>query len=207
MTKILKTFSHNIDRRIIKEAVDVLKNDGVIIYPTDTVYALGCDIYSNNALKRISQIKGINLKKTYLSFLCSDVADFSNYTQQMDKNVFKIIKRGSPGPFTFVLNSSNKLPPLFRSKKTIGIRIPDNNIPLEIVKGLGSPIVSTSVYDDDRIIEYTTIPEIIYHNFKNKVDLVIDGGVGGNVASTIVDLTKGEIDVIRQGKGDVDLLR
>ncbi|MDQ3190973.1 MAG: L-threonylcarbamoyladenylate synthase [Bacteroidota bacterium] len=201
---LLKVHPDNPAPRHIKMITDCLRNGGVIIYPTDTVYGFGCDMNSMKAAERICMIKGLKPEKANFSFIFHDLSNLSDYTLQIDSNTFKLLKKSLPGPFTFILNANNKVPKLFKSKKkTIGIRIPDNLIPKEIVKELANPILSTSVYDPDEIIEYTTDPELIYERYKNQVDMVIDGGFGHNVASTIVDCTEGEPEIIRQGIGEL----
>lgn len=206
MAKLLKIYENNPDARLIDEAVNVLRNGGVIIYPTDTVYGLGCDITKTRALEKVARIKNVRLEKTNFSFICYDLSNLSEYVRQIDTSTYKILKRALPGPFTFILKGNNNLPKAFKKKTTVGIRIPDNNIIRTIVKQLGNPIVSTSIYDEDDVIEYTTDPELIYEKWKDKVDLIIDGGYGGNVASTIVDLSENEIKVVREGKGDPEIL-
>ncbi len=206
MSQIIKLYNENPNSKQIAIIVDVLKKGGLIIYPTDTVYGLGCDITNNTALEKVARLKGIKLNKANFSFICFDLSNLSDYVKQIDTPTYKILKRALPGPFTFVLKGNNNLPKVFKKKKTVGIRIPDNNIVREIVRELGNPIVSTSIYDEDDIIEYTTDPELIYEKWKDKVDLVIDGGYGDNQASTIVDLTGDEIEIIREGKGSIDEL-
>ena len=186
--------------------VEVLKSGGLVIYPTDTVYGLGCDINNSKAVEKIALIKGLNLKKDHLSFICHDMSHLSAYSKALDSHVFKLLKRHLPGPFTFILPASGNVPKLFKNnKKTIGFRIPDNPIILEIVRELGNPILNTSIRDDDEIIEYTTDPELIHEKYENLVDMVIDGGFGDNEASTIVDCTIYPFEIMRQGKGDLDL--
>jgi tRNA threonylcarbamoyl adenosine modification protein (Sua5/YciO/YrdC/YwlC family) len=206
MAKLLKIYESNPDPRLIDEAVTVLRNGGIIIYPTDTVYGLGCDITKTRALEKVARIKNVKLEKTNFSFICYDLSNLSEYVRQIDTSTYKILKRALPGPFTFILKGNNNLPKAFKKKTTVGIRIPDNNIIRTIVKQLGNPIVSTSIYDEDDVIEYTTDPELIYEKWKDKVDLIIDGGYGGNVASTIVDLSDNEINIVREGKGDTEML-
>ena len=206
MAKFIKIYENNPDPRLIDQAVDVLRNGGIIIYPTDTVYGLGCDITKTRALEKVARIKNVKLEKTNFSFICYDLSNLSEYVRQIDTSTYKILKRALPGPFTFILKGNNNLPKAFKKKTTVGIRIPDNNIIRMIVKQLGNPIVSTSIYDEDDVIEYTTDPELIYEKWKDKVDLIIDGGYGGNVASTIVDLSDNEIKIVREGKGDIDML-
>jgi len=201
---LIKLYNDNPDARQINKIVDVLKKGGVIIYPTDTVYGIGCDITNPKAVERVAQIKGLNIKKAHFSFICHDLSHLSAYTLAIDTPVFKVLKRNLPGPFTFILKANGQVPKLFKNnKKTVGIRIPDNNIIREIVKELGNPILTTSVYDNDEIVEYTTDPELIYDNYSNKVDVVIDGGYGDNIPSTVVDCSDGEIEVVREGKGEL----
>ena len=206
MSEIIKIYEDKPSEAAIKKVVEVLKNGGLVIYPTDTVYGLGCDITNSRALEKLAKIKGIKLEKANFSFVCSDLSNLSDYVKQIDTSTFKILKRALPGPYTFILPGNNDLPKEFRKKKTVGIRVPDNNIAREIVKLLGNPIVSTSIHDEDEVIEYSTDPELIFEKWNNKVDLVIDGGYGDNVASTIIDLTGYEPEVIREGKGSLDIL-
>lgn len=190
----------------IAKAVACLRDGGVVIYPTDTVYGIGCDIYKHRAVERVCKIKGIDPQKANFSFICSDLSHLSDFSKPVSTATFKLMKKALPGPFTFILEANNNVPKLFSSKKkTVGIRIPDNPICLEIVKLLGNPIMSTSVHDDDDIIEYTTDPELIYEKYKDKVDIVIAGGYGNNEASTVVDCTEGDFTVIRQGLGVLDI--
>jgi tRNA threonylcarbamoyl adenosine modification protein (Sua5/YciO/YrdC/YwlC family) len=206
MSEFIKIYENKPSEAAIKKVVDVLKNGGLIIYPTDTVYGLGCDITNSKALEKIAKIKGIKLEKANFSFICNDLSHISDYVKQIDTATFKILKRALPGPYTFILPGNNDLPKEFRKKKTVGIRVPDNNIALKIVEMLGNPIVSTSIYDEDDVIEYSTDPELIFEKWQLKVDLVIDGGYGDNVASTIIDLSGYEPEVIREGKGGLDVL-
>ena len=199
---MLQIHPDNPSARKIQQVVDVLKDGGVIIYPTDTVYGLGCDIENDEAVDRICRLRGLDPKKARLSFICTDISQISEYAAQIDNDVFKMMKRNLPGPFTFVLNANNKVPKMFKNRKReIGVRIPDNNIVLEIVKALGRPILTTSLRNDDEITEYFTDPSEIEEDFAKQVDLVIDGGNGRNVPSTIVDCTGGSPEVIRQGSG------
>jgi len=206
MAEIVKIYPENPNPKEIEKVINVLRKGGVIIYPTDTVYGLGCDITKNKAMERIARIRGIKLAKANFSFVCHDLSHLSDYTRQIDNSTYKLLKRTTPGPFTFILDGNNNLPKVFKAKKTVGIRVPDNNIAREIVRELGNPIVSTSIHDEDDIIEYTTDPELIAEKYDKLVDIVIDGGYGMNVASTVVDLTDGEIEILREGLGDVDLL-
>lgn len=206
MAQFIKIYPENPSEKEIARVVKVLKEGGLIIYPTDTVYGLGCDITNTKALERIAKIKGIKLEKANFSFVCSDLSNISDYVKQIDTSTFKILKRALPGPYTFILPGNNNLPKEFKKKTTVGIRVPDNEIALEIVRQLGNPIVSTSIHDEDEVIEYTTDPELIFEKWQNLVDLVIDGGYGDNHASTIIDLSEGEPLVIREGKGSLDVL-
>jgi len=199
---LLRIHPENPSNRQIKTVVDCLQDGGVIIYPTDTIYGIGCDIFHSRAVDRVARIKGIKKEKANFSFICHDLSHISDFTRPFNNSVYKLMKSSLPGPFTFILNANNNVPKLFQSKKkTVGIRIPDNNIPLEIVRELGRPIMSTSVHDDDEIIEYTTDPELIYEKYKDTVDLVIAGGYGDNEPSTIIDCTSDEILILREGKG------
>ncbi|TAI48933.1 L-threonylcarbamoyladenylate synthase [Flagellimonas allohymeniacidonis] len=206
MAELIKLFEENPNPRQIAHIGDILRKGGLIIYPTDTVYGLGCDISNSKALEKIARIKGVKLAKANWSFVCADLSNLSDYARQIDSPTFKILKRALPGPYTFVLPGSNNLPKDFKKRKTVGIRVPDNKIAQELVLELGNPIVSTSIHDEDDILEYTTDPELIYEKWNNLVDVVIDGGYGGNVASTVIDLSKGEPEVLREGKGDLDIL-
>ncbi|AFD06368.1 L-threonylcarbamoyladenylate synthase [Solitalea canadensis] len=199
---LLKIYPENPNPRAIEQVVECLKKGGVIIYPTDTVYGLGCDITNQKAIERVCQIRGLKPEKANLSFICYDLSHLSNYTKPVDTTLFRVLKSHLPGPFTFIFNASGQVPKLLNSKKkTVGIRVPDNNIAREIVNQLGNPIVSTSIHDDDEILEYSTDPELIYEKYQDLVDIVIDGGYGGNEASTVVDCTDGEMEIVRQGKG------
>ena len=206
MAEFIKIYEDKPSEAAIKKVVDVLKSGGLVIYPTDTVYGLGCDITNNKALERIAKIKGIKLEKANFSFVCSDLSNLSDYVKQIDTSTFKILKRALPGPYTFILPGNNDLPSAFRKKKTVGIRVPDNTIALDIVRMLGNPIVSTSIHDDDEVLEYSTDPELIFEKWQNLVDLVIDGGYGDNIGSTIIDLSGFEPVVIREGKGSLEVL-
>lgn len=203
---LIKLYNDNPQPAAIQQAVSILKKGGIIIYPTDTVYGMGCDITNHKAIERVCQIRGLKPDKANLSFICSDLTDISVYTKPFDTTVFRVLKKALPGPFTFIFNASGQVPKLLSSKKkTVGIRIPDNNIVRQIVKELGNPILTTSIRDEDEIIEYSTDPELIHEKYQEKVDLVIDGGYGDNIASTVVDLTNGEFEIIREGKGDLEL--
>ncbi|MDD7915969.1 L-threonylcarbamoyladenylate synthase [Polaribacter ponticola] len=206
MAEFIKLYNDNPNQRELDKIVKILKNGGLIIYPTDTVYGLGCDITNTKALEKIAKIKGIKLDKAKFSFVCNDLSHLSDYVKQIDSTTFKLLKRALPGPYTFILPGSNNLPKAFKKRKTVGIRIPDNNIARTLVSSLGNPIVSSSIRDDDDVLEYTTDPELIFEKWKSIVDVVIDGGYGDNYASTIIDLTDGFPEVIREGKGSLDIL-
>lgn len=206
MAKIVRIYEENPNEREIEKVVAVLKKGGLIIYPTDTVYGIGCDITNTKAMEKVAKIKGVKLGKANFSFICYDLSSLSDYVKQIDTPTYKILKKALPGPYTFVLPGNNNLPKAFKNKKTVGIRIPDNAIIRELVKKLGNPIVSTSIYDEDDLIEYTTDPELIFEKWQNKVDIIINGGYGDNTPSTIIDLSEGEIIVLREGKGSIDFL-
>lgn len=197
----------NIDNRLIKQAVDVLKSGGVIIFPTDTVYSMGCDLYSKKGLNELAKLKNIKLNKANFSIICSDLSHLSEYVKQLDRSVFKLLKQSLPGPFTFILNATNEIPRLFdTNRKEIGIRIPNNEIVLEIVKLLGNPIATTSLHnDEDTIADYFADPYMIYERFDEDVPFIIDGGYGHLDASTVVDCTNGSPEIIRQGIGKIIL--
>lgn len=205
MAEFIKIYSENPNPKEVKKVVSVLQKGGLVIYPTDTVYGLGCDITNTKALEKIARIKGIKLDKANWSFICADLSNLSDYVRQIDTRTFKILKRALPGPYTFILPGNNNLPKEFKKKKTVGIRVPDNSITKAIVEALGNPIVSTSIRDEDELLEYTTDPELIYEKWQNLVDIVIDGGYGDNVASTVIDLSEEAPLVIREGKGSIDI--
>lgn len=205
MSQLIKIYEENPNEREIDKIVKVLKKGGLIIYPTDTVYGLGCDITNTKAMEKVAKIKGVKLNKANFSFICYDLSNLSDYVKQIDTATFKILKRNLPGAYTFVLPGNNNLPKAFKNRSTVGIRIPDNNIIRELVKKLGNPIVSTSIYDEDDLVEYTTDPELIYEKWGSLVDIVIDGGYGDNTPSTIIDLSEeGEVVVLREGKGSIE---
>lgn len=202
---LIRIHPENPQPRELDRVVEILRDGGVIIYPTDTVYGVGCDITNKKAVERVAKLKGEKVEKANLSIICYDLSHISDYAKHVDNRTFKMMKKGLPGPFTFILEASNNIPKMFTAKKkTIGIRIPDHNIPREIVRLLGNPIVTTSIKDEDEMIEYSTDPELIHEKFENLVDCVIDGGYGNQVASTIVDCSSGEIEVIREGLGDIN---
>lgn len=197
----------NIDDRHINQVVNTLRNGGIIIYPTDTVYTLGCDINNTKAYERICKLKGVKPNKANFSIVCFDLSHLSDFTTQIPNPCYKLMKRALPGPFTFILNANQKVSKIFGyNKKTVGIRVPDNNICRAIVDALGSPILSASIKNDDTILEYITDPDALYEAYENVVDLVIDGGPGDNVASTIIDYTSTEPFLVREGKGDINAI-
>lgn len=206
MAQFIKLYESNNSQKQIDKVVAVLKEGGVIIYPTDSVYGIGCDIYNHKAIERIARIKRVKPEKAQFSLICYDLSQLSDYTTPISNSIFKLMKKSLPGPFTFILNANNKVPKMFQTnKKTVGIRIPDNNIILTIAREFGTPILTTSVRDDDEIIEYTTDPELILENYSDLVDLVIDGGYGNNQPTTVVDCTGSEPEIIRQGIGELDI--
>jgi len=202
---LIRIYPENPNERDLLKVVDILRDGGVIIYPTDTVYGMGCDINNKKAVERIAKIKGLKPEKANLSIICYDLSHITDFAKHVDNRTFKMMKKGLPGPFTFILEASSSIPKIFTAKKkTIGIRIPEHSIPRELVRLLGNPIVTTSIRDEDDIIEYSTDPELIYEKFEGLVDCVIDGGYGNQVASTIVDCSSGEAEVIREGLGNVE---
>ena len=202
--EFIKLYEENPEQKKLDQIVEVLRNGGVIIYPTDTVYGIGCDIFNQKAVERVCRIKGINPAKNNLSFICYDLSDISSYVKHLSTPVFKVMKKALPGPFTFILESNSHVPKILNAKKkSVGIRVPDHNIPRTIVKQLGNPIITTSIHDEDEVIEYSTDPSLIYEKFANLVDIVIDGGYGNNTASTVVDCTQDTFEIIREGKGDI----
>ena len=203
---LIKIYPENPNERAIEQVVSILKKGGIIIYPTDTVYGMGCDITNHKAIENLCKIRGLRPEKANLSFICYDLTDIALYTKPIDNVTFRLLKKSLPGPFTYIFNASSQVPKLMSSnKKTVGIRVPDNNIAREIVRQLGNPIVSASIHDDDEVLEYSTDPELIHEKFEDLIDLVIDGGYGDNEASTVVDCTSGDFEILRQGKGDLSL--
>ncbi len=204
--EFIRIYEENPNPGAIDKVVAALKKGGLVIYPTDTVYGLGCDITNSKALQRLARIKEVKLDKVNWSFVCADLSNLSDYVKQIDSTTFKLLKRALPGPYTFVLPGNRNLPKDFKKKKTVGIRVPDHNTAQELVRVLGNPIVSTSIKDEDDLLEYTTDPELIYEKWKDLVDVVVNGGYGGNVPSTIIDLSKDEAEILREGKGSLDIL-
>lgn len=202
----IKIYEENPNPKAISRAAEILRQGGLIIYPTDTVYGLGCDITKSRSMERLARIKGVKVHQNNWSFVCADLSNLSDYTRHIDTPSFKILKKALPGPYTFILNGNNQLPRDFKKKKTVGIRVPDNAIARDLVRELGHPIVSTSIKDEDEFLEYTTDPELIYEKWGHLVDAVIDGGYGGNIPSTVIDLTTEEPEVIRMGRGEIDFL-
>jgi tRNA threonylcarbamoyl adenosine modification protein (Sua5/YciO/YrdC/YwlC family) len=200
--ELIKIYPDNPDERKIRQVVECLRGGGVIIYPTDTVYGLGCDIYNARAVERVARIKGVKPQKNNFSFICYDLSHIADFAR-VSNVTFKAMKKALPGPYTFILEATNNVPKLLNTnKKTVGIRVPDHLIPRSIVKELGNPIVTTSIKDDDEVIEYSTDPELIFEKFEHQVDMVIDGGYGGNVGSTIVLANTDDLEIIREGLGD-----
>jgi len=202
---LLKIHPENPSQRQILKVCDILRKGGIIVYPTDSVYALGCDIYNHKAIEQIAKLKGTRPAKADFSFIFSDLSQVSDYALLFDNRIFKLMKYHLPGPFTFILHARNNIPKIFQSrKKTIGIRIPDNKIPVELVRNLGNPIMTTSIHDEDTLIEYTTDPDLIYEKYKDKVNVIINGGFGNNVPTTVIDCTQPEPVIVRQGIGIIE---
>jgi len=203
---LIKIYPENPNPKHIRQVADMLEAGGIIIYPTDTVYAMGCDIKANKSIEKIARLKGHNPNNPSLSLIFHDMSQLSEYTVIRDNTLFKLLKRNLPGPFTFVVHANNQIPKLFKNKKkTVGIRIPDSNIVLALIQELGRPLVTTSIHDPDEVIEYTTDPELIYEKYHDFADAIIDGGYGKNEASTIVDCTGDDIQIIRQGLGILEV--
>lgn len=203
--ELLKIHPLNPEGRKVQRAVDILAEGGIIIYPTDTIYGIGCDLMNRKSIERLCQVMNIRPQKLDLSFICNDLSQISEYVKRMDTPIFKILKKSLPGPYTFILESSSRVPRILNvNKKTVGIRIPDHAIPRAIVAHLGNPLITTSIKDDDVIKAYTTDPEEIYEDFKHTVDLVIDGGPGNNIPSSVIDCTGNELVVVRAGMGDIE---
>lgn len=205
--ELLRIHPENPEIKKINHVVDVLRQGGVVIYPTDTVYGIGCDLMNKHGLSNLLKIKGLKAKNLNFSFLCTDLSQISEYTKPIPNQVFKTMKKCLPGPFTFLLPANSHLPKILdQSKRTVGVRVPDNSIVTTLVSHLGNPILSASIKDQDEIIEYTTDPSIICDDYGNLVDCIIDGGLGGNEPSTVVDCAQGDVILVREGAGDIDLL-
>jgi len=203
--ELIKIYPENPDARKIRQVVDVLRSGGIIIYPTDTIYGMGCDITNQKAIERVCLIKGVKPQKQNFSFICYDLSNISDFTRTVSTPVFKMMKKALPGPFTFILNANNNVPKLLNNKKkSVGIRVPNHAIPRTLVRELGQPILTTSIRDEDDLLEYSTDPGLIYEKYRELVDVVIDGGYGNNIASTIVDCTGEEIEIVRQGLGELE---
>ena len=202
---LIKLYEENPEQKKVDQVIEILKRGGTIIYPTDSVYSLGCDLFNHKAIQKVAAIQGVKPEKSHFTLLFNDLSSLSDYTLPFDTWVYKLMKKALPGPFTFILKANSNVPKIFKSKKkTIGIRVPDNAIPKTIIEQLGNPIISTSIKDDDDVIEYTTDPELIHEKYRDKVDAVIDGGYMNNVATTVVDCTEGEAVILRQGIGNLD---
>jgi tRNA threonylcarbamoyl adenosine modification protein (Sua5/YciO/YrdC/YwlC family) len=207
MAELLRIHEQNPEMRKISKVVNILRKGGVVIYPTDTVYGIGCDLHSKKGVEKLLTLLGLKPNKLNLSFICHDLSQVSHYIRPITTHIFKILKRALPGPYTFLLHANNEVPKILNiSKKTVGVRIPKNDITLTLVKELGNPIISASIKDEDEIIQYTADPEIIFERYKNKVDVVIAGNLSGVEPSTVIDLTDGDITLIRQGLGDIENL-
>ncbi|MBN1158057.1 MAG: threonylcarbamoyl-AMP synthase [Bacteroidales bacterium] len=201
---LLKIHPETPGQRQVQKAVEVLRNGGTLIFPTDTVYGLGCDVCNHKAVERVAEIKGVNPAKSNFSLICNSLSQLTDYARQVNNPTFKLMKQCLPGPYTFILNANNNVPRLFRNKKkTVGIRIPDNKIILEIVRELGNAVLTTSIHDDDKVLDYMTDPELIYDFYKYHVDAVINGGFGNNIPSTVIDCTGDEPLIVRQGIGEI----
>ena len=203
---IVRLYEENPNEKQVQQVVDCLKNGGVVIFPTDTIYAIGCDIYQRKAFEKIARIKNVKPEKANFSFIFNDLSHLSEYCKHINNSVFKIMRKSLPGPFTFILEAGNKIPKIMQTKKrTIGIRVPDNNITKAIIEKLGNPMISTSIHDDDEIVEYTTDPELIYEKYESQIDMMVNGGPGQNVASTVIDCTNEEPEILREGLGEIDI--
>ncbi len=203
---LLRIYPENPDPDRIRRVADLLDQGGIVIYPTDTVYAIGCDIKANKSIEKIARLKGQDPRRPDMSLIFSDMSQIAEYTIIIDNRIFKLLKRNLPGPFTFIVQANNQIPKMFKNKKkTVGIRMPDHRIVLELVRELGRPIITTSIHDPDEVIEYTTDPELIYEKYKDFADIVINGGYGKNEASTVVDCTTSEFTILRQGLGILEI--
>jgi len=206
MGELLRIYNNPPNPKAVKRAVQCLNNGGIIIFPSDTVYAMGCAAFDKKAVDRLRNIDGRKKSDAPMSFICGDLSQISQFTKPLSQPVFKLLKRAFPGPYTFILPGGNDLPNSFKKRKEIGVRIPDNSIVQAILEELNGPLVARSIKDQDLILEYTTDPELIYEHWNNKVDIVLDGGIGGNVASTVIDLTQDPPEIQREGLGPIDIL-
>lgn len=204
MSDYIKLYSEATDTKLVRNVTEILEEGAIVIVPTDSVYSLACDIQNEKALEKMARIKGLRLKEAEFSIVCEDLSQLSDYSKPLNNHIFKLLKRNLPGPFTFILEANSNIPKIFKkNKKTVGIRIPDNNITRLIVNELNRPLIVTSVKDDDEILEYTTDPELIYEKYENLVDMVVDGGIGHNEPSTVVDCTGNDISILREGIGEL----
>ncbi len=202
---LLNIHPENPQEKKVKKVIECLKDGGIIIYPTDSVYTMGCDLLNTAAVEKVAGLQGKNPEENHFSFICKDISHLSQFAKPIDTPTYKLLKKTLPGPYTYILRANSKVPKLYKTKrKEVGMRIPDNPIPIRIVQDLGSPLISSSIHDDDEILEYTTDPELIHEKYKNTVDIVINGGIGNNEPSTIVDLTGDEPMIVRQGKGELE---
>ncbi|WP_306642737.1 L-threonylcarbamoyladenylate synthase [Sanyastnella coralliicola] len=202
---LVQIHPENPDPRKVRQVVECLLDGGVIIYPTDSVYAIGCDLSRVRSVERVAKIKGVSMKESNFSLVCRDLSHLSEYTKPVENNIYKLMKRALPGPYTFILNANTNVPKIFKTKrKEIGIRVPDNEIALALVSALGNPLVATSVHDDDEIIEYTTDPELIHERYEKTVDMVVAGGMGNIEASTVFNCTSGQPELVRLGIGAIE---
>ncbi|PWJ58220.1 tRNA threonylcarbamoyl adenosine modification protein (Sua5/YciO/YrdC/YwlC family) [Dyadobacter jejuensis] len=205
--EFIRIYPENPDERKIRKVVECLRGGGLVIYPTDTVYGLGCDIYNSRAVEKVARIKGVKPQKNDFSFICYDLSHISDFAR-VSNSAFKLMKKVLPGPYTFILDATNNVPKLLNTnKKSVGIRVPDNNIPRALVKELGNPIVTTSIKDEDEVIEYATDPELIFEKFQHQVDIIIDGGYGGNMGSTVIMANSDEFEIVRAGLGDISVIQ
>lgn len=200
----LKIHPETPEKRKVDQAVKIIEKGGIVIYPTDSVYSMGCDLMNKRAIEKLAKLKGLKLKKAQFSIICNDLSELSDYTKGFPRATFKLLNKNLPGPFTFILQANNKLPKLFdTNRKTIGIRIPDNTILQRITDQLGRPLVTTSIHDEDEILEYSTDPELIKERYEKMVDLIIDGGMGNLKPSTVVDCSTEVPEIIREGIGEL----
>lgn len=206
MSDFIKLYKDATDKQLVRNVAEILEEGAIVIIPTDSVYSLACDIENERALEKMAQLRGLKLKEAEFSIICESISQLSEYSKPINNHTFKLLKRNLPGPFTFILEANNKIPKIFKkNRKTVGIRIPDNAITLQIVEALGRPLIVTSVKDNDEILEYTTDPELILEQYDSKVDMIVDGGIGEIDPSTVVDCTGGEFEIIRQGIGELVL--